>query len=61
MKKELDNWFIVAYSNALSRKIEKTARKAEKESKKREYMEETIGFEFIAYIDLESEDEIESK
>ena len=61
MKKELDNWFLIAYSNALSKEIEKTARKAEKESKKREYMEEAKGFEFIAYIDLESEGEIESK
>lgn len=55
MKKELDNWFLIAYSNALSKEIEKALRKAEKENKKREYMEEAKEFEFIAYIDLGSE------
>lgn len=61
MKKELDNWFLIAYSNALSKEIEKVSRKLEKESIKQENVQEAIEFEFIAYIDLESEDEIESK
>lgn len=60
MKKELDNWFLVAYSNALSKEIEKVSRKFEKESIKQESVQESIGFEFIAYIDLESEGKIES-
>lgn len=61
MKKELDNWFLVAYSNALSKEIEKVSRKLEKRSIEQESVQEPIEFEFIAYIDLESEDEIESK
>lgn len=61
MKKEFDNWFLIAYSNAISKEIEKVSRKLEKESIKQESVQESIGFEFIAYIDLESEDEIESK
>lgn len=61
MKKELDNWFLIAYSNALSKEIEKVSRKLEKKGIKQESVQKPIGFEFIAYIDLESEDEIESK
>ena len=61
MKKELDNWFLIAYSNALSKEIEKVSRKLEKKSIKQESVQDPIGFEFIAYIDLESEYEIESK
>lgn len=61
MKKELDNWFLIAYSNALSKEIEKVSRKLEKKSIKQESVQEPIGFEFIAYIDLGSEDEVESK
>lgn len=55
MKKELDNWFLIAYSNALSKEIEKVSRKLEKESIKQGSVQEPIGFEFITYIDLESE------
>lgn len=61
MKKELDNWFLIAYSNALSKEIGKVSRKLEKESIKQESVQGPIGFEFIAYIDLGSEREIESK
>lgn len=61
MKKELDNWFLIAYSNALSKEIEKVSRKLEKKSIKQESVQEPIGFEFITYIDLGSEKEIESK
>lgn len=60
MKKELKNWFLIAYSNALLKEIEKVSRKLEKESIKQESVQEPIGLEFIAYIDLGSEDEIES-
>ncbi len=61
MKKELDNWFLVAYSNALSKEIEKVSRKLEKRSIEQESVQEPIGFKFIAYIDLGSEGEFESK